>query len=87
MWGLYYEGDLKIYLVLFRAFFVTRINHVPKHDDDGEVPSSENLSIFSNLRRLVPKNVVNGRYFSEIEFIQVYNYVLFNCDKLRYFIP
>jgi len=27
----------------------TRINHIPRHNDGGEVPSSGNLSIFSNL--------------------------------------
>jgi len=26
-----------------------RINHIPQHNDGGEVPSSGNLSIFSNL--------------------------------------
>jgi hypothetical protein len=33
-----------------------------------------------------PKNVVRGRYLSEIEFKQAHNYVLFNCDELRPFI-
>jgi hypothetical protein len=64
----------------------TRINRVPRHDDGGEVPSSENLSIFSNPERPTPKNAVRGRYFSEIEFRQAHNYVLFNCDELRLFI-
>jgi len=32
------------------------------------------------------KNVVRGRYLSEIEFRQAHNYVLFNCDELRLFI-
>jgi hypothetical protein len=26
----------------------TKINRVPRHDDGGQVPSSSNLSIFSN---------------------------------------
>ena len=52
----------------------------------GEVPSSGNLSIFSNTGRPTPKNVVRGRYLSEIEFKQAHNYVLFNCDELRPFI-
>jgi hypothetical protein len=52
----YFESQLRI-----------RINHIPRHDDGGEVPLSENLSIFSNLRRPAPKNVVKGRYFSEIK--------------------
>jgi hypothetical protein len=63
-----------------------RINHVLWHDDGGEVPSSENLSIFSNPGRPIPKNAVRGRYLSEIEFRQAHNYILFNCDELRPFI-
>jgi len=50
------------------------------------VPSSGNLLIFSNPGRLIPKNVVKGRYLSEIEFRQAHNYILFNCDELRPFI-
>jgi hypothetical protein len=46
----------------------TRINHVPRYDDGGEVPLSGNLSIFSNSERPALKNVVRGRYLSEIEF-------------------
>jgi hypothetical protein len=56
------------------------------HDGGGEVPSSGNLSIFSNPRRPTPKNAVRGRYLFEIEFRQAHNYVLFNCDELRPFI-
>jgi len=63
-----------------------RINRVPRHDDGGEVSSNGNLSIFSNPGRPTPKNVVRGRSLSEIEFRQVHNYVLFNCDELRPFI-
>jgi len=70
----------------FKPHLRTRINCVPRHDDGGEVSSSGNLSIFFNPRRPTPKNVVRGRYFSEIEFKQAYNYVLFNCDELRPFI-
>jgi hypothetical protein len=58
----------------------------PRHDDGGEVPSSGNLSIFSNPGRPTPKNTVRGRYLSKIEFRQAHNYVLFNCDELRPFI-
>jgi hypothetical protein len=36
--------------------------------------------------RLVPKNIVRGRYLSEIEFRQPYNYMLFNSNKLKPFI-
>jgi len=70
----------------FKPHLRTRINRVPRHDDDGEVPSSENLSIFSNHRRPTPKNAIRGRYLSEIEFQQAHNCVLFNCDELRPFI-
>jgi hypothetical protein len=70
----------------FEPYLRTRINHVPRHDDGGEVPLSENLSIFSNPGRPAPKNIVRGRYLSEIKFRQAHNYVLFNCDELRPFI-
>jgi hypothetical protein len=33
----------------FEPHLRTRINHVPQHDDDGKVPSSGKLSIFSYL--------------------------------------
>ena len=81
--GLYCWGDLNIY---FEPHLRTRINRVPRHDDGGEVSSSGNLSIFSNTGRPTPKNVVRGRYLSEIEFKQAHNYVLFNRDELRPFI-
>jgi len=70
----------------FEPHLRMRINRVPWHDDGGEVPSSGNLSIFSNPGRPTPKNVMRGRYLSEIEFRQAHNYVLFNCDELRPFI-
>jgi len=70
----------------FEHYLRTRINHVPRHDDGGEVPSSGNLSIFFDPGRLTPKNAVRGRYLSEIEFRQAHNYVLFNCGELRPFI-
>jgi len=70
----------------FEPHLRTRINRVPRHDDGGEVHSSENLSIFFNPGRPTPKNVVRGRYLSEIELRQAHNYVLFNCDELRPFI-
>jgi hypothetical protein len=70
----------------FEPHLRTRINRVPRHDDGGEVPSSENLSIFSNPERPTPKNAMRGRYLSEIEFRQALNYVIFNCDELRPFI-
>jgi len=70
----------------FEPHLRTRINRVPRHDDGGEVPSSENLSIFFNPRRPTPKNAVRGRYLFEIEFRQAHNYILFNYDELRPFI-
>jgi len=70
----------------FEPHLRTRINHVLRHDDGGEVPSNGNLSIFSNHGQPTPKNAVRRRYLSEIEFRQAHNYVLFNCDELRPFI-
>jgi hypothetical protein len=70
----------------FEPHLRMRINRVPRHDDGGEVPSSGNLSIFSNPGQPTPKNVVKGRYLSEIEFREAQNYILFNCDELRPFI-
>jgi len=63
-----------------------KINRVPRHDDGGQVPSSSNLSIFSNPGCPTSKNVVRGTYLSKIEFKQAHNYVLFNCNELRPFI-
>jgi hypothetical protein len=80
------EEILIVISYYFEPHLKTRINCVPWHDDGGEVPSSENLSIFSNLGRPIPKNVIRGRYLSKIEFKQAHNYVLFNCDELRPFI-
>jgi hypothetical protein len=37
-------------LYYFKPHLRTRINRVPRHDDGGEVPSSGNMSIFSNPR-------------------------------------
>jgi hypothetical protein len=70
----------------FEPHLRMRINCVPRHEDGGEVPSSGNLSIFSNPKRPTPKNAMRGKYLSEIEFRQTHNYVLFNFDKLRPFI-
>jgi hypothetical protein len=70
----------------FEPHLRMRINHVSWHDNGGEVPSSGNLSIFSNPGQPTPKNVMRGRYLSKIEFRQAHNYILFNCDELRPFI-
>jgi hypothetical protein len=52
----------------FESHLRTRINRIPRHDDGGEVHSSENLSIFSSPGRLVPKNIARRRRLTEIEF-------------------
>ena len=72
------EEILIFILYYFEPHLRMRINCIPRHDDGGEVPSSGNLSIFSNPERPTPKNVVRGRYLSEIEFRQAHNYVLTN---------
>jgi hypothetical protein len=70
----------------FEPHLRMRINRIPHHNGGSEVPSSGNLSIFSNPGRPTPKNTIRGRYLSEIEFRQEHDYVLFNCDELRPFI-
>ncbi|KAL9391704.1 hypothetical protein Peur_015624 [Populus x canadensis] len=83
----YIVEEISIFILYyFEPHLRTRINHIPWHDDGGEVSSSGNLSIFSNIEQPTPKNAVRGRYLSEIEFKQAHNYVLFNCDELRPFI-
>ena len=83
----YIVKEISIFIsYYFEPYLRTRINRVPRHDDGGEVPSSGNLSIFSNLGQLTPKKAVRGRYLLEIEFRQAHNYVLFNCDERRPFI-
>jgi len=46
-------------LYYFEPHLRTRINHVPRHDDGGEVPSSGNLSIFSNPGRPTPNIIAS----------------------------
>jgi len=47
----YIVEEISIFIsYYFEPYLTTRINRVPRHDDGGEVPSSENLSIFSNPR-------------------------------------
>jgi hypothetical protein len=70
----------------FELHLRMRINRISRHDDGGEVLSSGNLSIFSNIGRPTPKNVIRRRYLFEIEFKQAHNYVLLNRDELRPFI-
>jgi hypothetical protein len=83
----YIVEEISIFIsYYFEPYLRTRINRVPRHDDGGEVPSSGNLSIFSNPGQPTPKNVVRKRYLSEIEFRQAHNYVIFNNDELRPFI-
>jgi len=65
----YILEDISIFIsYYFELHLRTRINRVPRHDSGGKVPSSENLSIFSNPIRPTPKNVIKGRYLSKIEF-------------------
>jgi hypothetical protein len=70
----------------FEPHLRTRMHRVPRHGDDGEMPLSENFSIFSHLGWSVPKNTLRRRYLTKTKFKHVYNYVLFDCDKLRHFI-
>jgi len=34
----------------FKSHLRIRINHIPRHDDYGEMPSNENLSLFFHPR-------------------------------------
>jgi hypothetical protein len=46
----YIVEEISIFIsYYFEPHLRTRINRIPRHDGGGEVPSSENLSIFSNL--------------------------------------
>jgi hypothetical protein len=76
------EGISTLISYYFEPHLRTRINRVPRHDDDGEVPLGGNLSIFSNPGRPTPKNVVKGRYLSEMKFRQAHNYIIFNYHEL-----
>jgi len=83
----YIVEEISIFIsYYFEPHLRTRINRVPRHDDGGEVPSSGNLSIFSNPRWPTPQNAIRERYLSEIKFRQAHNYILLNYDKLRPFI-
>jgi len=44
------EESLIFISYYFETHLITRINRLLRHDDGEEVPSSENLSIFFNLR-------------------------------------
>jgi hypothetical protein len=70
----------------FKPHLRTRINHIPRRDDSGEVPSSMIFLIFSNLGWDLQKDIVRRRYLTEIEFGHGYNYVLLNINELRHFI-
>jgi hypothetical protein len=63
----YIVEEISIFIsYYFEPHFRMRINCVPRHDDDEKVSSSENLSIFSHLRRSLPKNTVSGRYLTKL---------------------
>ena len=90
-----YVRECKAYIVeemtIFILFYLepkltTRINCVPRHDDGREVPLSANLSLFSHIGQLIPKNIAGRSCLSETKFRQVYNYMFFNHDELRPFI-
>jgi hypothetical protein len=80
------EEILKFISYYFEPHLRIRINCVLRHKDYGDVPLSENLSIFSHPGRPVKKKVVRGRYLIKIKFRHAYNYMLFNCDELKLFI-
>jgi len=55
----YIVEEISIFIsYYFEPHLRTKINRVPQHDNGGEVPSSGNLSIFSNPGRPTPKNTV-----------------------------
>jgi hypothetical protein len=65
----YIVGEISTFIsYYFEPQLRVRINHVSRHDNGGKASLCGNLSIFSHPRRLVPKNVVRGRYLSKIEF-------------------
>jgi hypothetical protein len=46
----YIVEEISIFIsYYFESYLRRRINCVPRHDDGGELPSSENLPIFSHL--------------------------------------
>ena len=86
MWAYIVEDISRLISYFFEPHLRTRINRVPWLDDGGEMPFNGSLSIFFNPRWPTLKNVIRGRYLSEIEFRQAHNYALFNYDELRPFI-
>jgi len=47
----YISKEISIFILYyFESQMRTRINCIPRHDDAGKVPLSENLSIFFHLR-------------------------------------
>jgi hypothetical protein len=56
-------------LYYFEFYSRTIINCIPRNDGGGELPLSENLSIFCYPRQLLLKNVVvRSRYLTDIKF-------------------
>jgi hypothetical protein len=88
MWGLYSWRDLNIYLILFLASIKNKNQSYSKEWRWWVSAFKwELVNIFFYPRQPIPKkNVAREKYLSEIEFRQVHNYVLFNCDELRHFI-
>jgi len=56
------EEILTFILYYFEPHLRKRISRIPRHDEGGEVPSCENLSIFSHPGWPLSKNIVMGRY-------------------------
>jgi len=60
----YIVEDISIFIsYFFEPHLRTRINRVPLHNNGGKVPSSGNLSIFSNPRWFTPKKYCKGKIF------------------------
>jgi hypothetical protein len=66
--ALIYEAYIAEEISIFISYYFkpqmrTRINRVAMHDDGGEVPSSENLSIFYHPERPILKKCCKEKIF------------------------
>jgi hypothetical protein len=65
----YIIEEISTYILYYsKSHLRTRINRIPRYDIDGEMSSSENLSIFFYLGWWLSKNAITRRYLSNIEF-------------------
>ena len=71
----YFESQLRL-----------RINHVQRNDDGREVFRVETCQYSLILDDSCQKTIVKGIYFSEIEFRQAHNHMLFNFNEHEPFI-